>query len=190
MQSDEQEGIGAARRFGIYRRADARDYGEHNIQSMDDVTPVMAQGLRNYASEDGSGQDVKLLYAAPGFSLTYVWFKSGYPLPLHSHSNDCLYYIVAGTLTIGREVLGAGDGFFVAKDVAYTYEPGPEGVEVLEFRKTHRLNIRFRSDDKAVWDQAAAVLAAHATSWAAELPPSAAISASPAPASVPPVSRR
>ncbi len=173
MQSDEQDGIRADRRFAIYRAADARDYGEHDIQRMNEVTPVMAQGLAHYASEGSGAQVVKLLYGAPGFSLTYVWFKSGYPLPLHSHSNDCLYYILAGTLKVGREVLGAGDGFFVASDVGYTYEPGPEGVEVLEFRNTDQLNIRFRSDDKSVWDQAAAVLAAHAASWSVELPPSA-----------------
>jgi hypothetical protein len=172
MQSDEQDGIRSGGRFAIYRATDARDYGEHNLQRMDDVTPAMAQGLAHYMDKGSGAQVVKLLYAAPGFSLTYVWFKSGYPLPLHSHSNDCLYHILAGALKIGREVLGAGDGFFVARDVAYTYEPGPEGVEVLEFRKTDQLNIRFRSDDKAVWDQAAAVLASHAASWAAELPPS------------------
>jgi hypothetical protein len=36
------------------------------------------------------GQAVKLLFSAPGFSLTYAWFKSGFPLPRHSHNSDCL----------------------------------------------------------------------------------------------------
>ena len=27
-----------------------------------------------------------------------------------------------------------GDGFFVGRDVPYNYRPGPDGVEVLEFR--------------------------------------------------------
>ena len=172
-ESEQQNETRGSPRFAIYRGADGRDYGEHNIQSMDDITPVMAEGLAHYANAHADGQAVKLLYAAPGFSLTYVWFKSGYPLPLHSHSNDCLYHILAGTLKIGKEVLGVGDGFFVAKDVAYTYEVGPEGVEVLEFRKTDKLNIRFRSNDKSVWDKAAAVLAAHSSAWTAEQPPSA-----------------
>lgn len=174
MKNEDPEGeVKASTRFAIYRGTDARDYGEHDIQSMDDITPVMAEGLAQYAGQHDNGSVVKLLYAAPGFSLTHVWFKSGYPLPLHSHSNDCLYHILAGSLKVGREVLGVGDGFFVAKDVAYTYEVGPDGVEVLEFRKTDKLNIKFRSNDKAVWDKAAAVLAAHQTTWAAEQPPSA-----------------
>jgi hypothetical protein len=160
-------------RFAIYRASEARDYGEHNVQSIDELTPVMAEGLGHYGGGAVNGQEVKLLYAAPGFSLTYVWFKSGYPLPLHSHANECLYHILAGSLKVGNEVLGVGDGFFVGKDVAYTYVPGPEGVEVLEFRKTDQLNIRFRSNDKAAWTKAAEALAANRSAWSVEPPPSA-----------------
>ena len=160
-------------RFAIYRASEARDYAEHAVMSLDDITPVMAEGLAHYNSPGTeTGQIVKLLYAAPGFSLSHVWFKSGYPLPLHSHTSDCLYYIVAGSLQIGTEVLGVGDGFFVGSDVPYTYMPGPEGVEVLEFRNTDKLNIRFRSNAKAVWDKAAMVLAAHSAAWRKEQPPS------------------
>lgn len=159
-------------RFSIYRAADAKDYGEHNIQSIDEMTPVMAEGLSHYTGGEAGGSVVKLLYAAPGFSLTYVWFKSGYPLPLHSHGNDCLYHIIAGSIKIGKEVLGVGDGFFVGSNVAYTYEVGPNGVEVLEFRKTEKLNIRFRSDDKAVWEKAAELLAANQAAWGVEPRPS------------------
>jgi hypothetical protein len=155
----------------IYRAAEAQDYAEHDVMSLDDLTPVMAQGLASYSQAESNGEVVKLLFAAPGFSLSYVWFKSGYPLPLHSHTSDCLYHIVGGSLQIGQEVLGVGDGFFIASDVPYTYQPGPEGVEVLEFRNTEKLNIRFRSNSKAAWDKAAAVLAAHAAAWRHELPP-------------------
>ncbi|MGJ3627380.1 cupin domain-containing protein [Sphingomonas sp. MMS24-JH45] len=77
----------------------------------------------------------------PGMSLTYAWFKSGFPLPLHSHNADCLYYIIAGTLKLEREELGAGDGFFVGKDAPDQYKPGPTGVEVLEFRTADTFDI-------------------------------------------------
>ena len=30
--------------------------------------------------------------------VSYIWFKSGYVLPPHSHDGDCLYYILAGSL--------------------------------------------------------------------------------------------
>jgi hypothetical protein len=163
-------------RFAIYRAAEARDYGEHNVMSLDEITPVVAEGLAHYAGAGNeNGQVVKLLYAAPGFSLSYVWFKSGYPLPLHSHTSDCLYHIVGGSLQIGQEVLGVGDGFFVGSDVAYTYQAGPAGVEVLEFRNTDKLNIRFRSDSKAAWEKAAATLSAHRDAWVREPPPRQAV---------------
>jgi hypothetical protein len=164
---------GRSARFTIYRRADARNYAEHDVMPLDGVTPTMAEGLAHFQGAGaGDGQVVKLLYAAPGFSLTYVWFKSGYPLPVHSHSSDCLYNIISGSLQIGRETLSAGDGFFVGANVAYTYVPGPQGVEVLEFRNTDKFNIRFQSDVKDVWEKAAITLAAHRAAWSREQPPS------------------
>ncbi len=172
MRHEVNKGRKPKARFSIYRAKDAKDYGEHDVQRIEKMTPIMADGLAHHAAGQVAGSVVKLLYAAPGFSLTYVWFKSGYPLPLHSHANDCLYNIIAGSIKIGREVLGVGDGFFVGSNVAYTYEVGPEGVEVLEFRNTDQLNIRFRSNDKAVWDKAADVLTANQAVWALEPRPS------------------
>jgi hypothetical protein len=67
-------------------------------------------------------------------SLTVVEFGPGYLLPLHSHGVDCLYYVERGSLRMGNETLGPGDGFFVPKDQPYAYRAGPEGVKVLEFR--------------------------------------------------------
>jgi mannose-6-phosphate isomerase-like protein (cupin superfamily) len=159
-------------RFTIYRGADAKNYAEHNVMPLEGLTPTMVEGLTAYQGAGaGDGQVVKLLYAAPGFSLTHVWFKSGYPLPVHSHNCDCLYYIVSGSLQMGRETLSSGDGFFIGADVAYTYVPGPQGVEVLEFRNTDTFNISFKSDSKEAWEKAAAILAAHRSGWSRELPP-------------------
>jgi hypothetical protein len=162
--------------FEIFRGTDARDYGEHNLMRVDDITPAIAEGLAHYSGSDdqAQGQTVELVYGTPGFSLTKVWFKSGFPLPLHSHSSDCLYYIVAGSLKMGTEVLGPGDGFFVGSDVPYTYTAGPEGVEVLEFRDTNELNIRFKSRTKAFWEKAGKKISERGEVWRYEQPPSAA----------------
>jgi mannose-6-phosphate isomerase-like protein (cupin superfamily) len=160
-------------RFTIYRGADAKNYAEHNVMPLAGLTATMAEGLKAYqAGGGGEGQVVKLLYGAPGFSLTHVWFKSAYPLPVHSHNCDCLYYIISGSVQIGRETLSAGDGFFIGADVAYTYVPGPQGVEVLEFRNTDTFNISFKSDSKETWEKAAATLTAQRAAWSQEPPPS------------------
>jgi hypothetical protein len=92
----------------------------------------------------------------PGFSLTYVWFKSDFPLPRHSHQMDCAYYIVGGSLQIGGDVLGKGDGFFVPANMPYTYIAGPKGVEVLEFRQHACHDIRLMADNPAFWEKVAA----------------------------------
>jgi hypothetical protein len=113
-----------------------------------------------------------MAYSRPGMSLTHVWFKSGYPLPLHSHTSDCLYYLLAGSIRVGTEELGPGDGFFVASDVPYTYETGPDGAEVLEFRSTDALNIRFMAKGRKAWDKTVAKLQERRDDWASEIPPS------------------
>jgi hypothetical protein len=158
--------------FEIYRGADARDYGEHRIQELVDPSPAVLGAFAGFSHHADNGSEVKLVYARPGFSLTSVWFKSDYPLALHSHSGGCLYYIVAGSIRIGEEVLGAGDGFFVDDMVPYTYETGPQGVEVLEFRATDRLDIRFKAKTTAAWDKIIAKMASRQSAWSDEARPS------------------
>lgn len=158
--------------FEIYRGAEALDYGEHQIQELVDPSPAVLGAFAGFSQHTDHGSVVKLVYARPGYSLTSVWFKSGYPLALHSHSGGCVYYIVAGSIRMGEEHLGPGDGFFVDDDVPYTYETGPEGVEVLEFRATDKLDIRFKATNKASWDKIIARMGARQADWDGERPPS------------------
>ncbi|MCS5568040.1 MAG: hypothetical protein NZ743_08415 [Pseudomonadales bacterium] len=74
--------------------------------------------------------------AEGGMSLVHVWFGPNFPLFRHSHPKygDCLYYVVAGEVVLGRRRLGPGSGFFVPNGMPYKYTAGPAGVEVLEFR--------------------------------------------------------
>ena len=159
--------------FEIYRACEARDYGEHGIQEIVDPSPAVIEALTQFVREGaGAGQQVSMAYARPGFSLTKVWFKSGYPLPLHSHSGGCLYHITAGSIRIGTDVLGPGDGFFVGSDVPYTYETGPDGAEVLEFRATDQMDIRFIAKSKAAWIRIIAKLRERRDIWTDEPRPS------------------
>ena len=159
-------------RFRVYRAAEAPPYSETSCMEPSGLTPVILDGIQR-AEEAGAndGNVVKLLFAMPGMSLTYAWFKSGFPLPLHSHNADCLYYIIAGSLKLGTEELGPGDGFFVGSDVPYAYKPGPEGVEVLEFRTADTFDIRFLGKTQAFWDKAVAALLDKREAWSGERPP-------------------
>jgi hypothetical protein len=162
-----------APRFSIYRAAEAPDFSEISVMEMVGVTPTIAAGIEAAQAEGAADGDmVKLLFSMPGMSLTYAWFKSGYPLPLHSHDADCLYYIIAGSLLLGTEQLGKGDGFFVGSGVPYHYTPGDEGVEVLEFRTADRFNICFQGKTKAFWDKTADAVRRERINWPGQLPPS------------------
>lgn len=164
-------------RFTIYRGADAPDFNEISVMEMAGLTPTIQAGIEAAQAEGAAeGDMVKLLFAMPGMSLTYAWFKSGYPLPLHSHNADCLYYIIAGSLRLGTEELGAGDGFFVGHDVPYAYTPGPNGVEVLEFRTADSFDIRFLGKTKAFWDKTAEAVKREKANWPGQQPPSATFS--------------
>jgi quercetin dioxygenase-like cupin family protein len=159
--------------FAVFRRADALP--EHGIPimrrtAMSDV--VMAGGARMMAAGVEQGHENRLLFSAPGFSLAYAWFKSGYPLPRHTHDGGCLYYILAGGLRIGTEALGAGDGFFVGADVPYAYTAGPDGVEILEFRAADAFDIKLLANNPAFWDKATAIVNERRETWRDEPRPS------------------
>lgn len=162
-----------APRFQIYRAADATAYSETSVMEVAGMSEILADAfVRAAEAGDGDGNEVKLLFAMPGMSLTYAWFKSGFPLPLHTHNADCLYYIIAGNLKLGTEQLGPGDGFFVGRDVPYTYKPGPEGVEVLEFRTANSFDIQFMGKTRTYWDKTIAALKAEHPNWEGQRRPS------------------
>lgn len=158
--------------FAIFRARDAVDYGEDGPMTATPLTETeLAGATRMVEAGMMAGGQVKLIYSRPGMSLTWCWFKSGYPLPRHSHSADCLYFIVSGSLKMGTETLGKGDGFFLGTDVPYTYTPGPEGVEVLEFRTSDSFDIRMLANNAAWWDKALAGLLVSRDHWPEETAP-------------------
>ena len=143
--------------------------------SFDPAPAATTEGLmRMFEAGMPSGAVVKRLFDAPGFSLLYAWFKPGFPLPRHSHDKDCLYYIVSGSLRLGTEELGAGDGFVLTADTPYTYAIGPEGLEILEFRHEGDFNSRAMGGTKAYWDKAVSAITANRAAWQAMMPPRAA----------------
>lgn len=155
--------------FEIFRARDAVDYAEGGPMEPAPATDIENAGMASLM-ENGmmEGGKVKLLYSRPGMSLTYCWFKSGYPLPRHSHNADCCYFIVSGSLKIGTEELGPGDGFFLGVDVPYTYLPGPDGVEVMEFRTKDKFDFKTLANSEAYWDKQLANLMAAKPKWAEE----------------------
>ena len=156
----------------IFRGKDAPSLDEAGHMAYVDEDPVILEGAGKLGEAGiGEGAVLKCLFSGFGFSLHYVWFKSGYPLPLHSHDSDCLYYIISGDIRMGTEEMGAGDGFFLPSDTPYTYTVGEAGVELLEFRTEEDFDIQFKGKTEAYWEKMLEKLRAEQPKWKEALPP-------------------
>lgn len=154
----------AAAKFKIFRGDDAPDALEAGVVKESSYTPEL---LEKYAFLKGGevGADTRLMFNMPGFSLIHMWLKRDFPLPLHSHDADCLYYVISGSLQLGTETLGPRDGFFVGANVPYTYTAGPEGVEILEFRHATQVDNILHGRGDAFWKKAAETIALRREEW-------------------------
>ena len=160
--------------FKIFRAKDAPELMQSGCMTIAPISAAHREGVMK-AVQAGytEGDDVHVLVDLPGFSLAHAWLKKDYPLALHTHDSDCLYYVVAGSLRLGTETLGARDSFFVPGGTPYTYRPGPDGVEVLEFRHATQFNFVNLSKGAGFWDKAAQTIADNVADWRTASPPSA-----------------
>jgi hypothetical protein len=157
--------------FEIFRAAQAGDYRDDGPMLMTPMSEVEAEGLAALGEAGAQGGMIKVLYKRPDICLSYAWLRSGYVLPLHSHDTDCLYVIIAGSLKLGTEELGPGDGFFVGPDVPYSYVPGDNGVEILEFRTTDRFDYKSQARNPDYWHKAVASMLMASAGWHREVAP-------------------
>jgi len=152
--------------FQIFRAKDAPKLMESGCMSIAPITPEQRAGvMKAVAAGYTEGDVVSVLTQMPGFSLTHAWMKKNYPLALHSHDSDCMYYVIAGSVRVGTEELGPRDSFFVPANVPYTHRPGPDGVEILEIRHATQFNFVNLSKSEAFWDKATETVAANLDDW-------------------------
>jgi quercetin dioxygenase-like cupin family protein len=157
------------RALTFFRAEDAPTLEEDGMMTMGsmEIDPAVADAVD--LGMLGAGQRVTVLFKGEGpdgFSLVHARFEPGYRLPRHSHSADCLYYVVAGEAHMGSRVLKPGDGFFIVAEAPYAYTAGPEGVEVLEFRHATTFDIKIRDKTLEHWKPVIDAIKAHGESWA------------------------
>jgi hypothetical protein len=158
-------------KMSFYRGADAPLIEDDGMMSMPHLNPEIFTELNVMPVFDG--QRVSVLYKGEGpdgFSLVHSWFGPGFRLPRHSHSADCLYYMIAGEIVMGKRVMRAGDGFFVGADVQYTYTAGPEGALVLEFRTKTSFDMQVSDQTPAQWRPIVEAAQANHERWVEERP--------------------
>ena len=119
--------------------ATVAEYFEHSALAAEYGEEPVRQKMAEMVESIQGGSAVTSLFSQKvpgGMSLVHAWFGPNFPLFAHSHPRygDCLYYVVAGEIILGKHRLGPGAGFFVPNGHPYKYTAGPAGVEVLEFR--------------------------------------------------------
>ncbi len=167
---------GHPRGFVITRAAQAEPMKSRKPRGVADpaatLHPATMRGLQQMREDDGPpGAAAMVLFSTETMHVSYAWFKSGYPLPLHSHDADCYYLVVGGSMKVGTEVLGKGDGVLIPAGAPYTVTPLDEGVEFIEYRTSEDYDTNFRSKNDAYWDRIAQTRKANAEKWASESQP-------------------
>ncbi len=140
------------RQLQIFRAADSTAVDDDRMAPAG-ITPAIGQGLQEIVDAGTlDGFLIRHLFSDPasGMSLVYVWLKSNYQLPIHTHNADCAYYIMSGEAIMGTEVLTVGDVFFVPSGTRYSYRAGANGAEVMEFRNATHFNIDFTGTGPAM----------------------------------------
>jgi len=145
------------------RGADAAGFALH---------PAIQRGIQQFReTADCGGAAALTLFSMPTLHVSYVWFKSGYPLPLHSHDADCYYLVIAGSMKVGSEELCKGDGVLIPGGAPYTVNPGDAGVEFLEMRTSPDYDTHYRAKTDAYWDRVADIVRTRNPIWAQEQAP-------------------
>ena len=165
-----------ARGYVITRGRDARPHMPRQQRGADaadsKMHPAILRGLAQFReTADCGGATALTLFSMPTLHVSYAWFKSGYPLPLHSHDADCYYLVIAGSMKVGSEVLEKGDGVLIPGGAPYTVNPGDEGVEFLEIRTSPDYDTHFRAKTDAYWDRVAETRRERKDVWAQEQAP-------------------
>ena len=80
-------------------------------------------------------------------------FAAGLSVPLHSHPDNCIYYIEQGSVIMGNREIGPGDGFLTRKDQPYAFVVGPNGVRLLEFTTGPRTALTLHERNVGRWKE-------------------------------------
>lgn len=62
---------------------------------------------------------------------------------VHSHSEDEIIVVLAGSMRLGNKLVGPGTALAIAADTLYSFTPGPEGLSFVNFRSHRPGDIRF-----------------------------------------------
>lgn len=149
----------------VFRKSDTVPLDASGLMEYVNFPVDLASALEQRGLTGQEGNFSEVLFKGPIFSLIRARFESNFPLPPHSHDKDCLYYVTKGSLYFGNVEIGEGEGFLVPANIRYSYRPGPEGVEVLEFRNEGGFDMCFPSLKADAWQKLAATIGENKDNW-------------------------
>ena len=140
---------------------------EDGMMSPPEIHPDVVDAYDFTRFVDGQRTTVIFKGEGPdGLSLVHASFGPGFRLPRHSHSADCLYYVLKGGAHLGESrVLKPGDGFFIKAEAPYTYTAGPDGIELLEFRCSTSFDMKVYDQTIERWKPIMDAVAANHDQW-------------------------
>ena len=88
-----------------------------------------------------------------GMHLGVFEFAPGLAVPLHSHPDNCIYYVERGSVIMGNREIGPGEGFLTRKDQPYGFVVGPNGLRLVEFTTGPRTALTLHERQVARWKE-------------------------------------
>jgi mannose-6-phosphate isomerase-like protein (cupin superfamily) len=143
----------AQRGVQVFFGKNAVGLAESGIGEHPEGEPAIVARVRSSGAMNGViGRVPFMQNSYDGFSLVEIYFKPNYVSTRHTHNTDCLYYVKSGAAYMGHTELGPGDGYFVPANTPYRFTAGPNGFELLEFRRSTRYDQQFLDTDIERWE--------------------------------------
>ena len=115
----------------------------------EDKEPLMA-GSKMYARHMKSFSSD---FDESGLHMNVVEFEPNLITPLHSHWENCVYYVERGSIILGNRTLGPGEGFLTHANQPYGFVVGQEGLRLIEFSSGPHRNLAFEERNPGAWLQ-------------------------------------
>lgn len=119
--------------FNLNDRSDPRDGGKH-------VHALPGEQVPRTLDMGGSGVAGGALHADCSCPTCEVWlhendfYKPDYEVPVHSHTEDEIIFVRAGSMRLGNKLYGPGTALAIAADTKYGFRAGPDGLSFVNFR--------------------------------------------------------
>lgn len=99
-----------------------------DAQLSDEERDKLGEGERSteYRIREAGGED------SP--QLVEIRYLPDTEIQLHSHDEDEIMYILAGSMRLGERTIGAGTSLYIAGGTFYGFRAGAEGLHILNFR--------------------------------------------------------